>query len=77
MRTTSFIPHRHHQSTSRPAWAYFLHSVMLSKTLLPLIVLAASVTAAVPPTKRATCSGGQTTANEAVSVIQDFTAQFI
>ncbi|KAI0328375.1 manganese-repressed peroxidase [Cubamyces sp. BRFM 1775] len=41
---------------------------MLSKAFLSLIVLAASVTAAVPPTKRATCSGGQTTANEACCV---------
>ncbi|KAI0656581.1 manganese peroxidase [Cubamyces menziesii] len=41
---------------------------MLSKAFLYLIILAVSVTAAIPPTKRATCSGGRTTANKACCV---------
>ncbi|OJT05068.1 Versatile peroxidase VPL1 [Trametes pubescens] len=42
---------------------------MFSKALLSIVALAASFTAAVPSTsKRATCSGGQTTANDACCV---------
>ncbi|RPD54032.1 manganese-repressed peroxidase [Lentinus tigrinus ALCF2SS1-7] len=42
---------------------------MFSKTLLSLVVLAASVAAAVPSvSKRATCSNGKTTANDACCV---------
>nr|WCB70302.1 versatile peroxidase VP2 [Trametes hirsuta] len=41
---------------------------MFAKALLPFAVLAASVTAAIPSVKRATCSGGQTTANDACCV---------
>ncbi|KAI0737537.1 manganese peroxidase [Daedaleopsis nitida] len=42
---------------------------MFSKAFFSLVVLAASVTAAVPPvTRRATCSNGKTTANDACCV---------
>ncbi|KAL7281055.1 hypothetical protein ACG7TL_004357 [Trametes sanguinea] len=41
---------------------------MFSKAILPLALLAASASALSPPVKRATCSGGRTTANEACCV---------
>ncbi|CDO77628.1 Class II peroxidase [Trametes cinnabarina] len=41
---------------------------MLSKLILPFALLVASASTLSPPVKRATCSGGQTTANEACCV---------
>ncbi len=46
---------------------------MFTKAFFSLIVLAASVTAAVPSvSKRATCSNGKTTANDAVKFVRYF-----